>query len=292
MGRPLFLVGGFLLHALGAALAVQAGARFDAAVYVAGQVAITAVQWMTHYANEYFDVAADRANRTPTPWSGGSRVLVSGELPPRLALATALALASLALLATLALAVVCRQGAGAALILLALGWAWSYSGPPLWLERNGLGELTVALLVPGLTPLVGYALQSGSAGGMPWEAVAPLCAFQFAMSLSINFPDAEGDRAVGKQTLLLRIGAWNAARLYVAAVIIGYALLALAASRQPAAGLLTAPLGLWLCARMARGDWHAAEQWESLTFWSIAMHVGAMALQTAAVVLRALAWMP
>jgi 1,4-dihydroxy-2-naphthoate octaprenyltransferase len=290
LGRPHFLAGGFLLHALGAALAVQAGARFDAAVYLVGQVAVTAIQWMTHYANDYFDEAADRANRTPTAWSGGSRVLVSGELPPRVALATALALAALALVAALALASIYGRRVGVALILLALAWAWSYSGPPLWLARRGLGELTVALLVPGLTPAVGYALQRGDVAGMPWELVAPLCVLQFAMSLSINFPDAEGDRVSGKRTLLLRVGAQNAARLYMGAVAAGFVLLALAAVRYPAPGLLLAPLGLWLCLRMARGDWRVPGRWERLTFATIAMHVGTMALQTAGALAGALGW--
>ena len=47
---------------------------------------MTAAQLMTHYANDYFDLEADRANRTPTRWSGGSRVLPAGVLPPRVAL--------------------------------------------------------------------------------------------------------------------------------------------------------------------------------------------------------------
>ena len=33
-------------------------------------------QLMTHYVGEYFDLAADRAHPAPSPFSGGSRVLV------------------------------------------------------------------------------------------------------------------------------------------------------------------------------------------------------------------------
>ena len=78
LGRPLFLGGGFVMYGLGAALAAYAGARIDWALYAWGQLAVTATQLMTHYSNDYFDVAADRANRTPTRWSGGSRVLAEG----------------------------------------------------------------------------------------------------------------------------------------------------------------------------------------------------------------------
>ena len=71
-------------------MALTNGAAFNLRALVWGQVAITAIQLMTHYSNDYFDLEADRANRTPTRWSGGSRVLPDEELPPRLALALAL----------------------------------------------------------------------------------------------------------------------------------------------------------------------------------------------------------
>lgn len=47
LGRPLFLGGGFLLFALGAALARVAGHAIDPARYALGQGAVTALQLMT-----------------------------------------------------------------------------------------------------------------------------------------------------------------------------------------------------------------------------------------------------
>ncbi|MES1166090.1 MAG: prenyltransferase, partial [Verrucomicrobiota bacterium] len=85
LGRPHFLLGGGLLFGLGAAIAVAGGAVFDVRLHCLGQAGITCVQLMTHYANDYFDLAADRANATPTRFSGGSRVLPSGVLSPRVA---------------------------------------------------------------------------------------------------------------------------------------------------------------------------------------------------------------
>jgi len=75
MGRPHFLIGGLLLHWLGVALALASGAPLRLPALLWGQAAVTAIQLMTHYSNDYFDLAADRANPTPTHWSGGSRVL-------------------------------------------------------------------------------------------------------------------------------------------------------------------------------------------------------------------------
>src|SRR6185369_7634819 len=93
LGRPLFSVGGFALYGLGAAAAAwSTGQAIAWGRFALGQLAITAAQLMTHYCNDYFDLEADRANRTPTRWSGGSRVLPDGGLPPAVALAAALVL--------------------------------------------------------------------------------------------------------------------------------------------------------------------------------------------------------
>ncbi len=118
---------------------------------------------MTHYCNDYFDLAADRANTSPTYWSGGSRVLPGGLLPARAALAGALTFAAIALFAVLVLGLFIQPSPWTFLLpLLALVLAWGYSAPPLKLHSRGAGEITVALIVPVLTPLVGYTFQAGS----------------------------------------------------------------------------------------------------------------------------------
>src|SRR5258706_7959840 len=85
LGRYPFLAGGFILYALGAAIAAYQGAQVNWTLYMWGQVIVTATQLMVHYANDYYDLAADRSNDTATMWSGGSRVLVEGHLSPRIA---------------------------------------------------------------------------------------------------------------------------------------------------------------------------------------------------------------
>lgn len=280
LGRPHFLFGGFVLHGLGAAIALFAGARLDMQALLWGQAAITATQWMTHYSNDYFDLAADRANSTPTRWSGGSRVLPDGVLPPWVALAAAIGLSVLALAATLMLALIVRPGAfSLALPLLALVLAWSYSAPPPRLHSRGLGELTTALLVPGMTPLIGFYLQTGRIDRLLLLAVAPLCCLQFAMLLLIEFPDATGDAAAGKNTLVVRLGGVRAARLYVFAVALAYAslpLLALAGLPvlvAAAAGLWALPAA-WLGWKVARGAWAEPAYWNILAFGGVGLFMG------------------
>jgi 1,4-dihydroxy-2-naphthoate octaprenyltransferase len=277
LGRPVFLGGGFVLYGLGAAIAayarVSAGgagpgrgasASIDWTRFAWGQAAITATQLMTHYCNDYFDFDADRANTTPTRWSGGSRVLPAGELPRGVALAAALLLAVAILL------------------------SWEYSAPPLRLHSTGWGELDVALVVSLLTPMIGFSLQTAGAGAggpappfvlpvvLPLLAVLPLCCLQFAMLLAIEFPDAAGDAATGKRTLVVRLGAPRAAALYQGALAAAYLLLPiLVAAGLPiavaGAALLTSPIAAWQIARMRRGAFRDPGRWESLAFWSVAL---------------------
>ena len=157
LGRPLFLGVGFVLYALGAAIAHAAGHGIDWSRYALGQGAVTAFQLMTHYANDYFDLEADRANRTPTKWSGGSRVLPGGELPASVALIAAIVLAVIG-----GVLAVVLGGAALAMLAVIFVLAWSYSAPPLRLCARGLGELDTAVVVTLLVPYLAFSLQGGT----------------------------------------------------------------------------------------------------------------------------------
>ena len=291
LGRLHFLVGGVILHLLGVSMALLSGASFSLAALIWGQIAITSIQLMTHYANDYFDLAADRANTTPTNWSGGSRVLISGAVLPRAALIAALMLAAIALIANLILSTTIRPGVGTfALLLIAQGLAWFYSAPPIRLHSRGVGEISTAITVTLLTPLVGFYLQMGAITPLPLLAAAPLCCLQFAMLLAIEFPDAEGDRRVGKRTLVVRFGAPLLARLYVSINLIAYALLPiLLVLGLPLLVVIAvaalSPLALAQIGRIARGDWRNPARWNGLAFYSIVLLIASAAAELVAFVL-------
>lgn len=275
LGRPLFLGGGFILYALGAAIAHASGHAIDWHRYALGQGAVTAFQLMVHYANDYFDLEADRANRTPTKWSGGSRVLPDGELPPHVALYAAIVLAAIG--AALALVL-----GGHALATLALIFvlAWSYSAPPLRLCASGLGELDTALVVTVLVPYLSFWLQGGTDLTLLALTIVPPALLQLAMLVAIEFPDAAGDAATGKRTLVVRLGAPTAARLYVAITTLAFMwppvahILGLPA-RVWLAMVLPAPVALW---RIARIREHAEPaSFERVTFFAVFLLVATSA---------------
>lgn len=285
LGRPLFLLGGTVFYGLGLAAAYAAGATIDWAAALAGQAAVSATQLMTHYSNDYFDLDADLANTAPTRWSSGSRVLPEGRVSPELARAAMLTWVGLALVsAALALAASPARAETAALLGVALTLAWGYSSPPLWLNRRGLGELSGAILVPGLTALLGYQLQLGRLDAPVLLAIAPLCLLQLAMLVAVGIPDVDGDRSVGKLTLPARLGRRRASRLYLAALALAYAVLPLIwlaglPALVAAAPLALAPVTLWLAARAARGASERPETWEATNFWTIGALTGSAGLE-------------
>lgn len=280
LGRPHFLAGGFLMHGLGVIMALYQGATLSWPAFWWGQLAITAGQWMTQYGNEFYDLPADRLTITPTRWSGGSRVLPAGQLRPAVALLAAFVLAVLALGATLVLAWTIRPGPLTLLLpALAILLAWSYSAPPLRLHSRGLGELTTALVVPGLTPLLGFYLQRGQLDWWVVPALWPLGCLQFAMLLAIEFPDAAGDALAGKDTLVVRMGDRRAAHLYIATLLAAYGPLPFLVWQglppRVALGIcLGTPVALWLGWRVKKGDWAQPDRQEGLAFGSISLLLG------------------
>lgn len=278
LGRPKFLLGGFALYGLGVLCSLAIGEPFSLGVFLWGQLAVTAIQLTTHYSNEYFDYHADLANRTPTRWSGGSRVLVHAEVPRIAALFAATFCALCACLATGLLVLIFGVSALVALPLLGmmLLLSWSYSSPPLRLHSRGFGEPTVAIVVPFLTPLSGFLLQAERLHLLPVLFTLPLVALQLNMLFTLQFPDERGDQSVGKRTWVTLFGPDRIAWLSSVLIAIAFSFSFLIAGRLLPrltgwAWLLLMPLGIFQLVRLLKGDWRRQEAWESLAFGSVAL---------------------
>lgn len=228
--RPVFLLGGFLFYALGAAFA---GVWPGVGRYLLGQALVTCVQLATQYANEVFDVETDAANDQRTWLSGGSGVLVDGRVSVGVAERAALGFASVSLL--LAGWLLFVEPAVAAIGAVALLGGWYYSAPPIRLAGSGLGELEASLIVVVLTPLAGTLMASGAAGPALAWAGGGLVLVHVAMLLGVHLPDHAADAATGKRTLVVR-GGPSATRLAIPVLVaagIGLLLWAGATGRLP-----------------------------------------------------------
>jgi 1,4-dihydroxy-2-naphthoate octaprenyltransferase len=234
LSRPHFLIGGFLLFAVGATAAEDI--RVER--YLVAQLMVTAVQITAHYVNEHADVAADRLVVNRTLFSGGSGVLGAGLLSRSVALRAATASSVVALGAAVAVA---TYSPPAAIIgFAALVVSWAYSMPPLRLVGSGWGELTATLVVAGAVPLVGSLAQGGAPGAALWWSIGVLLPVHMAMVLSFELPDLETDAAAGKRVLAVRLGRPRTGRL----VLISLATAALVAAAAGVGGGLPAPAAL------------------------------------------------
>jgi 1,4-dihydroxy-2-naphthoate octaprenyltransferase len=285
LGRYPFLVGGFIMYGLGVAIAYYEGSKIDWSVVLWGQIVVSATQLMVHYGNDYFDLEADKANLTPTAWSGGSRILAGGAVPPWIALASSVAFGVFAIAAAVWTAIHWRPGPLAApMLVLGVFLAWFYSAPPIRLHSRGIGEVSATVVLTVLTPLAAYYLQAGQLAKVPFLAIIPLCFLQFNMIVSAAIPDLEGDRDANKRTIVVLLGRAKAARLYILMLALAYAVLPLLVwaglpLRVGLAVALSFPLAAWIGYLMWRGAWSDPKKWSWLVFLSIAVLLGSAVLE-------------
>jgi len=259
LGRPKFLVGGLLGGALGTAIAAFELGAVDWSAFALAQLTVSSFHLMTHYANDYFDQAAD-ALAVRTPFSGGSGVLASGALAPRVALHAAQACAALGIVGTLALT---HGHAVAATAAAAMGLlAWWYSAPPVRLLARSLGEIDAALVVAVLVPVCAYAAQTGRVDALVLASTLPGAGAMLAMMLAVEYPDVEADIASGKRNLVVRAGRARAAWLVGWAVAasfagVGVAVAAGAPVTVAAFALLGVPAVVGLTGSLRRRAWES-----------------------------------
>ncbi len=186
----------------------------------------------TNLANDYSDhvSGADEANPMPTPFSGGSRVIQEGLIPPRTILTVAVLSLALGGSIGLYLNLLTRGSVILALGLFGIFLGYFYSGGPVRLGYRGLGELAVGI---GFGPLMvagSYYVQTESLPPRIFLVALPV-GILIALVLLINgFPDREADRAVGKRTLVVLLGRAKATVLYHALLAGVYVVVALLAS--------------------------------------------------------------
>jgi len=185
------------------------------------------------------DSGSDSANVTPTPFSGGSRVIQYGLVSRRTMAATATGLYVVAGAIGVLLAVT-RSLSLFWVGALALVLGYGYTARPFRFVHRGLGEPVVAI---GFGPIMAGGTYLAVTRDISWESVyisLPV-GLLTAMILYINqIPDRVADAATGKRTLIVR---WPAQRvvtgyLVVCAVAFGLIVLGPLLGITPYASLL------------------------------------------------------
>ncbi len=170
----------------------------------------------TNLANDYFDHrwGCDEANLTPTPFSGGSRVIQEGLIAPRNILYVSLAAFSAG--SAIGLYLNHISGSNVILIIGLMGvfLGFFYTARPLRIGYGSLGELAVGV---GFGPLMVMGAYYAQARNLPFKVfvISIPIGLLIALVLFINeFPDYQADKCAGKRTLVVVLGKKNAAILY------------------------------------------------------------------------------
>lgn len=292
LGRPRFLVAGFLLFGLGALLA-RPWTAWAWEPYAWGQAFVTATQAMVHYRNDLQDRETDARNAYRTAWSGGSGELAAGLVSTQAAAWTARTLGLVAVLVGVLAMVRLRLALDTAALLAATFLlAHAYSAPPWRLQARGWGPLVTATVVAVLVPLLGSRLQAGT-----WDeellALVPTAFFLLALLLLLDLPDKEADAAVGKQTPTVRWGRRATGALALATLAAGYVAAPVVvlggADRLVAVAVAASlPWGLALAGALARGRARDAAAWEPLQTGGLGVFLGTVAAHAALLALSPL----
>jgi len=243
---------------LGAVIAWQRVGTFHWGYFLLTLVGAMSVHAGTNIANDYFDHLSgnDPVNvEFVSPFTGGSRLIQEGLLSPREVLTESLFFFALGSAVGLYL----TWARGPAVLVLGLIGLFSgffYTAPPIYLAKWGIGEFFVGLNCGFLITLGSYYVQSRSLAWEPVVAAIPVACLIAAVLWINEFQDAPADHAVGKDTLVVRLGRRRAVTGYIVLMATTYLSIILAAALRvisPFAllALLTLPLA-WKAMGVAR----------------------------------------
>ena len=244
-----FVIATILPVALGAVVAYRSG-FFDWLLFALTLAGAVLIHLGVNTANDYFDskLGADDINTTPTPFSGGSRVIQYGLLQPSFVIS----LSAAASLGGSIIGIYLTLTRGLPIVmlgLLGLFLSYMYTAPPLKLVYRGFGELSVGAGFGPLLVLGSYFVQ---AQGFTVEALLASLppGILIMLILYVNeIPDRTWDDEAGKRTLVARMREESAVLGYLISVAAVYAIIALSAAARifPATAilaLLTIPLSI------------------------------------------------
>jgi 1,4-dihydroxy-2-naphthoate octaprenyltransferase len=179
----------------------------------------------TNVANDYYDHKSgnDEVNREfVRPFSGGSRTIQQGLLTPREVLGGALLFFAIAV----SIGVYLSLMNGPIVLVLALVGLVSgffYTAPPFNWASKGAGEALVGVNFGALMTLGSFYLQTQMLSLEPVVAAIPVSLLIAAVLFINEFPDYAADKAVGKRTLVVRLGRDKAVYGYAIIVFSAYA---------------------------------------------------------------------
>ena len=200
----------FLLVTLGTAAAARKGS-FNAIYYILAVIGVTLSQNAVNLLNDYHDYKTGVDAKTrKTPFSGGSKFLVSGAIRPESALS--FGLASLLLAVPIAVYFIILRGTVLLAIAVIAGLSVYFYTTAF--ARVYLGEFLAGLNLGPLAIIGAYYVQTGILTlGVILVGVAPGIMISNVLFLN-EVPDMAADAAAGRRNLPILLGERRAVKLY------------------------------------------------------------------------------
>ncbi len=253
--RAPFLVASIVPVLVGALAAWRFRNAFDLPLFFLALVGAACIHIGANMGNDAWDYRSgnDLAVRHLNPFAGGGRVLYRGVLNLR----THLAVAMLFLVFGSLIGLYLVSLVGLPLLLIGIfgvAIAYSYVGPPLRLAHHGIGEILVGLEFGPVTVLGTYFVLARSFDP-PAIILSISLGLLVAGILWINeVPDIPADSAVGKRTMVVRLGVERATTVFAGIILAAYAVLAIGViAFQLTPWALVAFLSLPLAVKPVRG---------------------------------------
>ena len=229
--RVPFLQATFIPVILGSVIAWQITHLFNWGLFLLTLLGASLIQIATNMLNDYFDFKSgnDLQVKHQNPFAGGGRVLTAGLIKPSTHL----------LVSSICLVVGCLIGFYFIYMfgLTQLFWlglvgvvsSYFYVGPPFKLAYRGVGEFIVGLNFGPIMVLGAYYVQTGplNMSLVPLLASIPIGLLIAAVLWINEFPDMDADGAVGKRTLVLRLGYSKSVGVYMGLIVLSYLLVVL-----------------------------------------------------------------
>lgn len=224
-----FLQATFVPVVLGGVIAFQIAHVFNLSTFLLTLLGGSLIHIATNMFNDYFDFKSgnDLKVTHQNPFAGGGRILTAGLVKPT----THLLVSSICLLlgCLIGLYLVIALSLPFLLLLGVIGVVSSYFyvGPPFRFAYRGIGELIVGINFGPVMTLGAYYVQTRSFAWEPLLASIPVGLLIAAVLWINEFPDVEADSAVGKKTMVLRLGYSRSITVYIGMLVAAYTLIAI-----------------------------------------------------------------
>jgi 1,4-dihydroxy-2-naphthoate polyprenyltransferase len=211
--RAPFLTASIVPVVFGTTLAWHSTGNFNFIIALVTLLGVAFAHAGTNLSNDYFDhkTTDDDINETPTPFSGGSRMIQDKIQTPAEVLTGGLVFFGLALLCGIYLwlkTTALGYSSYIVPLIAVIGFlsGFLYTATPIKIGYRGWGEFFIGLNFGTLAVMGSYFVQTGKIGWMPVITSIPI-AFLITAVVYINqYPDYEADKTVRKRHWVVRLG--------------------------------------------------------------------------------------